>query len=679
MKKFVATLAVAAAVLAAAVHAQQVRDTSSQAPRAGNAAISGIVMSADQTPQPIRRAAVTLVNTEGGVVRTTYTNDAGRFSATGLPAGRYTVAASKPPYLRMAYGAKRPDTSGTSIMLANNGQMNDINLRLPRGSVISGRITDENGEPAFGVNVNVMMSRMQNGQRTMVSPGLGLGSDTTDDRGVFRIYGLQPGEYVVTATPRVIAGEIRAMTETEIRAVMQAVQQQQQQKAAAAQQQQQNSVVGYGAPSPTPTPTPAPKPDVEKVTVAYAPVYYPGTTVASTASMVTVGLGEDKGGLDFPLRLVRTAKIEGQVLAPEGVPPQSVQLMMVPAGAITPVNNFASMAAIEQLATQRVMPGPDGKFTYNAVPPGTYQIVARAVKGGPGAPPPPPPPPGAMGAGAASFTRVVAVGGDLAGIDLDNIRLAGGAGDPNAIQYWGQVEVPIDGTPVSGVTIPMQPGMTVTGRVEFRSTMTRPGADFKSVTLNLQVVNTGGGPRLSLGAPGFKIDESGQFTITGVVPGRYRITGRVAPGQGPSTGPPWLVGSAMAKGRDALDFPLEVGPGEDVGGVVVTFTDAMSEISGSLQDGSGRPAPDYTIIVYPADRALWSAARRIVIARPATDGKFMLRNLAAGEYMMAAVTDLAPNEQNDQAFLEQILPASFKITVAAGEKKVQDLKISGGL
>ena len=676
MKKLVATITVAAAVLAAAVHAQQVRDQS-QTPRAGSAAVSGIVTTDEQTPQPLRRAAVTLVNTEGGVVRTTYTNEAGRFSVNGLPPGRYTLNASKPPYLRMAYGAKRPDTTGTSIMLANNGQMTDINMRLPRGSVISGRITDENGEPAFGVSISVMLSRMQNGQRTLVSPGLGLGNDTTDDRGMFRIYGLQPGEYVLTATPRVMGGEIRAMTDNEIRAVMQALQQQQAQKAAA--QQQQSSVMGYGAsPTPTPTPTPTPKPDVEKVTVAYAPVYYPGTTVASTATMVTVTLGEDRGGVDFPLRLVRTAKIEGQVLAPEGIPPQSVQLMMMPANQAGLGNTAMTLAAAEQFATQRVMPGPDGKFTYNAVPPGTYQIVARAVRGQ--GPPAPPPPPGVAGAGAGSFTRVVTVGGDLAGLDLDNIRMGLGAGDPNAIQYWGQVDVPVDGMPVTGVTIPMQPGMTVTGRVEFRSTLTRPGADFKSVTLNLQTVSTPGVPRLSLGTPGFKIDENGQFTITGVVPGRYRITGRVAGGnQGPSAGPAWLVGSAIAKGRDALDFPVEVGPGEDVSGVVVTFTDGTQEISGTLQDASGRPATDYTIVVYPADKALWSAARRIATARPATDGKFILRNLPAGEYMMAAVTDLAPNEQNDPAFLEQIQRASFKITLAVGEKKVQDLKISGGL
>ena len=678
MKKFVSTIVVAAAVLAVAVHAQQVRDQS-QAPRPGTAGVSGVVMTDEQTPQPLRRAAVTVVSAEGGVVRTTYTNDTGRFSIAGLPAGRYTLNASKSPFLRMDYGAKRPGSTGTSITLTNTSQMTDIVMRLPKGSVIAGRIVDENGEPAFGVGIRVMQARMVSGERTLQAPTVGSANDMTDDRGMFRLYGLPPGEYLVIATPRATGGEVRAMTENEIRAVMQELQQKQ--AAQVAQQQAQSGVVGYGAP--TPTPTPAPKPAVEKVTVAYAPIYYPGTTVASTASMVTVGTGEERGGLDFALRLVRTARVEGQVMVPEGIAPQSVQLMMAPA----PQGGSSAamgLANIEQLMQQRVTVGPDGKFAYTGVAPGSYVISARAVSpgaGGRGGPPPPPPPPGMpAGAGNASFTRVVTVGGDMSELPMEFLN-ARAPVDPNATQYWAQVEVPVDGTTVSGVTLALAPGMTITGRIEFRSAMTRPGADFKSVILNVQPVAIPGVPRIQLGSPGVKIDEKGEFTITGVVPGRYRITGNVPGGgnQGPAAGPPWRIGSAIVKGRDMLDFPFEVGPGEDITGALVTFTDATQDITGTLQDATGRPATDYTIIAFPADKALWGVSRRVKTARPATDGKFTLANLPPGDYMMAAVTDLTPNEQNDAAFLETVLPAAFKITLAPGEKKVQDLRISGGL
>ena len=51
----------------------------------------------------------------------------------------------------------------------------------------------------------------------------------------------------------------------------------------------------------------------QEQTVAYAPVYYPGTTTASGAAGVTLSVGEERGGVDFQLQLVPTAKIEGRI------------------------------------------------------------------------------------------------------------------------------------------------------------------------------------------------------------------------------------------------------------------------------------------------------------------------------------------------------------------------------
>jgi hypothetical protein len=61
--------------------------------------------------------------------------------------------------------------------------------------------------------------------------------------------------------------------------------------------------------------------------------------------------------------------------------------------------------------------------------------------------------------------------------------------------------------------------------------------------------------------------------------------------------------------------------------------------------------------------------------RPASDGKFRVGQLLAGEYHMAALSRFDPANLYDAAFLEQVAAASFTITLAAGEKKVQDIKI----
>jgi hypothetical protein len=112
---------------------QQARDVA--APAAGKAALSGTVVTDEQTPQPIKRAQITVSNTDLTVTRTTFTNDSGRFTITGLPAGRYTLAASKAPYLRTNYGAKRYDRPGTPITLKEAEQMPNLTLRMTRGAV----------------------------------------------------------------------------------------------------------------------------------------------------------------------------------------------------------------------------------------------------------------------------------------------------------------------------------------------------------------------------------------------------------------------------------------------------------------------------------------------------------------------------------------------------------------
>ena len=72
-------------------------------------------------------------------------------------------------------------------------------IGLPRGSVIAGRIVDEFGEPLTGAQVSVQRYAYVNGMRQLRPAGQG---DRTDDQGAFRVFGLPPGEYYVSATLR---------------------------------------------------------------------------------------------------------------------------------------------------------------------------------------------------------------------------------------------------------------------------------------------------------------------------------------------------------------------------------------------------------------------------------------------------------------------------------------------
>ena len=85
------------------------------------------------------------------------------------------------------------------------------------------------------------------------------------------------------------------------------------------------------------------------------------------------------------------------------------------------------------------------------------------------------------------------------------------------------------------------------------------------------------------------------------------------------------------------------------------------------------------ILVFSTDRSIWSQGTRRVPApiQPDTSGKFRADGLPAGEYYVAAVSDMDPGDWGDPGFMEQVAAVAFKITLGEGEKKTQDLKIAG--
>ena len=108
------------------------------------------------------------------------------------------------------------------------------------------------------------------------------------------------------------------------------------------------------------------------------------------------------------------------------------------------------------------------------------------------------------------------------------------------------------------------------------------------------------------------------------------------------------------------------------------MTDRPTEISGTLLDRLGRPAPEYSVVVFSADRAEWGIPRRSSgIVKLASDGTYNIVGLPAGRYVLCVLTDADPSSLSDPAFLEQLSAIGVPLTLAEGEKKRQDFKIGG--
>ncbi|MCR4376007.1 MAG: carboxypeptidase-like regulatory domain-containing protein, partial [Acidobacteria bacterium] len=410
---------------------QAARDAATQQPT-GTAMILGQIVTGD-AGTPVRRARVSLVG-QGTGARSSMTDDEGRYVFTLLPAGRYTLNATKAGFVAIAYGAKAPGRAGTPIQLTDGQKLEAKPVTLPKGGVVTGVVLDEHGEPAPGTPVRAMRQVMRTGEKRLESAG----TDTTDDRGQYRIYGLQPGQYVVYAQPRNQGvGGLQASVAEQIEA---AVQQMQQAMAAqggrgggrgggqlgdllgqlgggrgqqALEQLQQQL-----------------NPDAQQ-SVGYAPVFFPGTTSPSGATAVEITTGQERYGVDFQLQLTQTSTVTGSVQGPEGTTPGGTQITLVPKDSLPglPGNTMTARA------------GQDGHFVFRNVIPGQYMVTARAQ---------------VRTIDPAAAPQPVAQGGRVG-------RGAGRGGTPPEI-LWAVADVFVDGNDQS-VTLQLQNGMTIAGRI----------------------------------------------------------------------------------------------------------------------------------------------------------------------------------------------------------------------
>src|SRR6185436_17662356 len=275
------------ALTGAAFAQQPARDTPAQpesAVRLPGGRITGRVLASDNG-RPVKRARVFISAAELPGGRGMLTDDSGVFDFTELPGGRYTLTVSKSGFVSLSYGQRRPLQAGTPLQLAEDQQIKGIQFQLPRGSVIGGRVLDEDGDAMPGVVVRVMRYQYQQGERRLTAAG----TAQTDDRGQFRVWGLMPGDYYINAVMRGggFGGFGGAFGPG-------------------------GAFAGRGGRGSGAAPG-----GNEQDQTNYAPTYYPGVPSVNEAKPITIGLSQEMLDVNFGMQLVKIARITGHVANPD--------------------------------------------------------------------------------------------------------------------------------------------------------------------------------------------------------------------------------------------------------------------------------------------------------------------------------------------------------------------------
>ena len=311
--------AVAIALLAGQVTSFQVvepppRDTIAQK---GTASVKGKVVAAD-TGKPLRRVQVSISSPDLTESRSISSTAQGLYEFKELPAGRYTISASRAGFLTVQVGQRRVGEPGRPIQIADRQQIADLTIAMPRTGTIAGRVTDEVGEPLANVTIFPAHWRYFRGKKRLVRAPGGASFNRTDETGQYRITALEPGEYFIMATTR------------------------------------DTWTVE----------------DNPKERIGFTTTFSGGTANPADAQMIKVSSGREAIAPDFAMVPGRVASISGTAMSASGAPL---------AGETVDVNQeFMSPGGSSSFGLPSTKTNPDGTFTIKGLAPAEYRLTVKS-------------------------------------------------------------------------------------------------------------------------------------------------------------------------------------------------------------------------------------------------------------------------------------------------------------
>jgi len=619
---------------------------------------AGAPPQAQQAMQAAMAAATAMAGRGGGPLRIMTGTD-GRFVFHNLPPGNFQLTATLNGYsssLRVSAAgglagifaaSMNAEASPVTLAVKEGEFATGLRMRLWKNAVVSGIVLDDAGEPAIGVAVQVARRVMAAGRARYAMAS----TARTDDRGAYRLSSLVPGDYLVVV-PQTQVSVPTAMMSGLIESVMSVGAT----GSVGAMAGNSNAMAFIDAMSSGINPMDAmsggvrmgdymvassgsvPLLGADGRLLAYQTVFYPGAPSPAQAAVISLKSGEDRTDVNLQLRLIPTSRISGTAMGPDGPVPNLGIRLVVPGDGSISESEIDVASAVSKT---------DGTFAFYGVPPG--QFLLRANKQ------PRPEMPAEL----------------MANPALSAMFGGGGKGATDALFATTTVNVGADD--LDGVILQLAPGFRVSGRLEFASQTGRTaptGPQLQSITVTLTAMDGRSLTSLFDFAAPERTSAQGEFRTKGYAPGKYFVS---VSGTGT-----WQMKSATIGGRDVLDAPLELREA-DVGGVVVTFTDRLGQISGSVRAPGETDLSDATVLMFPADHRTWVEngmnPRRSRTARPSRAGAYSIPAVPAGDYLVVAIDSATSGDPQDPAFVEVLSRLGTRVTVGTDPQVVDLSKV----
>jgi hypothetical protein len=185
-------------LFAASSAGAQVRNPSPDAARPAPCSVSGLVVKL-QGSAPLTSATVRLQSVDDHTRTFSGATDAGgRFEIRGIDPGHYRLRVIRNGFVTQEFGQRTPNDPGAVLTLGPGQDLKDLLFRMLPSAVISGRIQNENGDPLPWVRVSALRAAFVRGKRTLSTEV----TVVTNDLGEYRLFGLRPGRYFLSATYR---------------------------------------------------------------------------------------------------------------------------------------------------------------------------------------------------------------------------------------------------------------------------------------------------------------------------------------------------------------------------------------------------------------------------------------------------------------------------------------------